>query len=76
LSVARWINWTIGHSTCPPCKTPVTNDSSTSYNVVYDDNDDFEDKNANAKPMFKKTKARFSCLLWHPAWKWSGTILV
>jgi len=23
----------------------------------------------------KKTKARFSRLLWHPAWKWSGPIL-
>jgi len=24
----------------------------------------------------QKTKAWFSCLLRHPAWKWSGTILV
>jgi len=24
----------------------------------------------------KKTKAKFSCLLWHPAWKQRGPILV
>jgi len=24
----------------------------------------------------KKTEARFSCLLWHPALKWRGAILV
>jgi len=24
----------------------------------------------------EKTKARFICLLWHPAWKWRGPILV
>jgi len=24
----------------------------------------------------KKTKARFSCLLWHPAWKRRGSVLI
>jgi len=33
-------------------------------------------KKSTTTQINKKTKARFSHLLWHPAWKWRGPILV
>jgi len=35
-----------------------------------------QDKCTTTQNKQKKTKARFSCLLQHPAWKWRGHILV
>ena len=36
----------------------------------------YQKKCTTTQNKHKKTQARFSCLLRHPAWKWSGPILV
>jgi len=35
-----------------------------------------QNKCTTTQNKHKKTKARFSRLIWHPAWKWRGPILV
>jgi len=35
-----------------------------------------EHKNTITQNKHQKTKARFSCLLRHPAWKWRGPVLI
>jgi len=34
-----------------------------------------EHKNTITQNKHDKLKIRFSCLLWHPAWKWNRLIL-